>query len=171
MGAIAFEVYYMLKITEEFLNNNNLQQTEDIDSLLDLADLVRQLIDEKCCCDICHVICYTVKNGFYEAFSWIMGLLQEELEKDSGLDDFECDLGKSIPDYDGFIQNLQVELNALNNDVETISDENGEVQSFFNIFTYKTGFKNIYLISLENFDTKDNDFIKYKLSFERKGRI
>jgi hypothetical protein len=98
-----------------------------------------------------------------------MEILQEEFDKQDScaLDDFVCRLGKSIPDYDAFSEKLQVDFRALKNDIETMLDENKEVQSFFNILTYQTKFKNIYLVTLENFDTKDNDFIQYRLSFQR----
>lgn len=46
-------------------------------------------------------------------------------------------------------------------------DEHGEVESFFNNFTYRTRYKNICLLTSENFDTRDNDFIQYKLRFSR----
>ena len=49
--------------------------------------------------------------------------------------------------------------------METVRDEHGEVISFFNILTYPTAYKNIFFISSENFDTKDNDYVLYKLSF------
>ena len=45
-------------------------------------------------------------------------------------------------------------------------DHDGEVQSFFNILTYKTAYPNIFLTTEENFDTKDNDFIRYRLLFK-----
>ena len=38
---------------------------------------------------------------------------------------------------------------------------------FFNILTYRTAYPNIFLVTEENFDTKDNDFIRYKLLFRR----
>ena len=41
----------------------------------------------------------------------------------------------------------------------------GEVQSFFNILTYRTSYESVFLITEENFDTKDNDYIRYKLLF------
>lgn len=37
----------------------------------------------------------------------------------------------------------------------------------FNIFVYKTGYDHVRLVSSENFDTKDNDYIQYKLLFTR----
>ena len=158
-----------MKKLEEFFLDNDLQDPEDIDSLLVLADLARQMICEKRYSDISELILYTVENDYYEAFSWIMAILQEEFEKKEGfsLEDFYCDIGRSITDYTEFIDRLQVDFNVLENDVETVFDENGEVQSFFNIFKYKTTYNNIFLVSSENFDTKDNDFILYKLLFLR----
>ena len=63
------------------------------------------------------------------------------------------------------MRRLQIDLKAIGNDVETIADHNGEVQSFFNILTYNTAYENVFLVTEENFDTKDNDFIRYKLLF------
>ena len=82
------------------------------------------------------------------------------------LADFECLLGRSIPNFNDFMQILKANADPVSNEVETVSDENGETKSFFNILTYKTGFANIYLVSSENFDTKDNDYIQYRLLFK-----
>ena len=79
---------------------------------------------------------------------------------------FSCFIGKSIANYDKFIRRLQVDLKAIDNDTETVVDHNGEVQSFFNILIYKTAYMNIFLATEENFDTKDNDFIRYNLLFK-----
>ena len=73
---------------------------------------------------------------------------------------------ESHPYVELFIKHLQVDLNAIDNDSETIIDHDGEVQSFFNNLTYKTAYNHIFLVTEENFDTKDNDFIRYKLLFK-----
>ena len=97
-----------------------------------------------------------------------MGIMQEVFGAEGcTLHDFECVLGKSIPDYDEFTARLQVDLTHPQNDTETVCDNNGEVTSFFNILVYETVYPNIRLVSCENFDTKDNDYIQYKLSFTR----
>ncbi len=97
-----------------------------------------------------------------------MAALQEEFDKKENccLKSFSCFLGKSITNYDEFIRRLQVDLRAIDNDAETVLDHEGEVQSFFNILTYRTAYENIFLTTEENFDTKDNDFIRYKLLFK-----
>ena len=69
--------------------------------------------------------------------------------------------------YDRLIERLQVDLSAPQNGMKTVCDHHGEVESFFNILVYETGFRNIRFISSENFDTKDNDYVQYKLSFAR----
>ena len=155
-------------MTEHFLQNNNLRDPDDIDSLLELADLLRQHIADALYSDVSRLINYTVEHSYYEAFSWCMGILQEAFEcDDCDLSDFLCVLGKSIPDYDAFSEKLQVDFSCPTNDTETVCDQNGEVTAFFNILTYPTGYRNIYLVSCENFDTKDNDYIQYKLLFSR----
>lgn len=155
-----------MDMTEKFLNSNNLHDADDMDSLLELADLLRQAIANARYSDITRLICYTVEHGYYEAFSWCVGILQEVFEDtDCALEPFECPLGKSIPDYDEFTARLQADFSQPENDTETVCDKNGEVTSFFNILRYKTGYKNIRLVSCENFDTKDNDYIQYKLLF------
>ena len=161
------ERHETMRSLDELFRKNNLKDPEDIDALLELADMVSLLIHGERYPDIERLVSYTVSNDFYEAFSWIMALLQEEFEKEenSGLNDFTCFIGKSIANYNEFIERLNVDFNVTNNDVETTLDNNGEVQSFFNIFTYNTIYKNIFLITAENFDTKDNDFIQYKLLF------
>lgn len=157
-----------MDMIEKFLQNNNLQDAEDIDSLIELASLVRELISNNQCTHINSIINYTLERGYYEAFSWCMGILQEELEKENyEIKNFECLIGKSIPNYDEFIERLQVDFKACDNGLETVCDDNGEVESFFNILVYKTRYENIYLVSSENFDTKDNDFVQYKLSFTK----
>ena len=57
-----------MDILENFLQNNNLQDEEDIDSLLDCASLVRELVCEKQYADINRVINYTIEKSYYEAF-------------------------------------------------------------------------------------------------------
>lgn len=149
---------------ERFLQNNDLRDPEDFDALLALADLVRQLMAENRQEALGRVIRYTLERGCPEAFSWCLDLLQEGLEQpDSGLTGFEIPLGGAIPDFDGFLERLGADLRPCGLDTETILDTHGEVESFYNILIYKTAYPNILLVSAENFDTKDNDFIQYKL--------
>lgn len=145
-----------MRTPEELLRENNLKDPEDIDSLLELAEITFQMIRDERYSDIELLINYTVSNEYLEAFSWIMAALQEEFDKkeNCGLKDFSCFIGKSIANYDEFIKRLQVDLQAIDNDSETIMDHDGEVQSFFNILTYKTAYSNIFLTTEENFDTK-----------------
>ena len=161
-----------MEMIEQFINSNNLHDAEDIDSLLELATIVRTLINDNRQVEINRILQYTMEHSFYEAFTWCMGLLQEALEnKECALQNFEFVIGKTIPNYDEFIERLQVDFRALDNGLETVCDNNGEVESFFNILVYKTGYKNIYLISSENFDTKDNDYVQYKLSFTKSNLL
>ena len=157
-----------MRSLEELLRVNNLNNPDDIDALLELAEITGLMIREERYSAIELLINYTLSSEFFEAFSWIMAALQEEFEKgeDCGLKNFTCFIGKSISNYDEFIKRLQVDLNAIDNDSETIMDHDGEVQSFFNILTYKTAYNNVFLNTEENFDTKDNDFIRYKLLFK-----
>ena len=74
-------------------------------------------------------------------------------------------MGRRIANYDEFVSNLQVDFNSIKNYIEKIYDKNGEVEAFFNVMVYKTCFENVFLVSSENFDNKDNDYIQYKLSF------
>lgn len=152
-----------------FIQNDHLSDPDDLDALIEVADLTRQLIGERAYTDLSRLIVYTVSGGFFEAFSWIMAILQEEFGTAEGcrLEDFSCGIGRAIPNYNEFIDRLQVDLNVLDNDVKAIPDENGEIQSFFNIFTYRTMYENIFFVSAENFDTKDNDYIQYMLLFSK----
>lgn len=156
-----------MRTPEELLRTNNLNNPEDIDALLELAEITGQMIREKRYPEIELLINYTISNEYYEAFTWMMAALQEEYDRkeNCGLKDFTCFIGKSIVNYDEFIRRLQVDLRAIDNDAETVMDHDGEVQSFFNILTYRTAYQNIFLTTEENFDTKDNDFIRYKLLF------
>lgn len=153
---------------DKFLQANSLHDPDDIDSLIELASITRELIDSRQYDCLESIINYTLQHRYHEAFCWCIGILQETLEKeDCSLDSFECVLGQSIPDYDEFIARLQVDLNACINGTETVYDSTGEATSFFNILVYNTGYRNIRLVSSENFDTKDNDFVQYRLSFFR----
>lgn len=158
---------------EKWIQNNHLQDPDDIDALLETADLTRQLIHDGDYTGINTMINFTIRNNLFEGFSWIMDLLQEEFEKIEGyeLADFICDIGKSIECFDEFAKRLQVDFNVQRNDVEKVYDEHGEVESYYNNLTYKTKYGNIYLITSENFDTRDNDFILYKLLFSREKGI
>ncbi len=158
----------MVKLVEQFFRSNPVQDENDIDSLLELASFLRQLIAEEQYPAINQVIRYTIEQGCGEAFSWCMAILQEELEKeDSPLAGFDCALGKSIPHYDDLVELLQVDFNDCRNDLEKIYDSYGEVEAFFNILVYGTGYDNIHFVSAENFDTRDNDFVQYKLLFTK----
>ena len=157
-----------MRSLEELISANNLKDPEDVDALLELADVTGQLIRDQEYSDLELLINYTVGSGYYEAFSWIMAMLQEEFDRkeNCSLKSFSCFLGRSVANYDEFIRRLQVDLRAIDNDAETIMDRDGEVQSFFNILTYRTAYANVFLSTEENFDTKDNDFIRYKLLFK-----
>ena len=155
-----------MRSLDELLKENNLKDPDDIDALLELAEIMGKLIGDEQYSDMEILINYTISSEYYEAFSWIVAALQEEYEKEScRLKNFTCFIGKSIANYDEFINRLQVDLKAIDNDSETMVDHDGEVQSFFNILKYKTAYPNVILITEENFDTKDNDFIRYKLQF------
>lgn len=152
--------------TEQFLQNHDLQNSDNIDSFIELSSWVRQLIHSSRHAELARIIRHTVEHSCFEAFTWCMEILQEEFEKEShSLQDFECIIGRSIPDYDEFLKRLQVDLSIYENGFETVCDSNGEVESFFNNLIYKTRYKNIRLASSENFDTKDNDYVQYKLIF------
>ena len=154
---------------EQFLQNNNLQDPDDFEALLEMASLVRTLIADRQYADINRIIFYTLEQSCYEVFSWCMEILQEDLEREScEIESFDCMLGRSVPNFDAFAEVLQVDFKASSNDIETVLDRHGEAESFFNILVYKTKYTNIYLVSSENFDTKDNDFVQYKLSFVRR---
>ncbi len=157
-----------MTMIETFLQDHDSQNFEDLDLLIELASLVRELIADALYPDINRIIGYTVEHGHYEAFSWCMGLLQEAFDQEDGaLNTFECILGRSIPNYDEFTGNLQVDFTQPRNDLETVCDQSGEVTSFFNILIYHTGYRHVYFVSSENFDTKDNDYVQYKLLFSR----
>ena len=156
-----------MRSLEELLRANNLADPDDIDALLELAEITRQAIRTEHYGGIELLIDHTVRSGCLEAFSWIMAALQEEYDRAENcrLKEFTCRIGSSIANYDAFLRRLQVDLKAIDNDVEAVTDPHGEVQSFFNILTYKTAYRSVFLISEENFDTMDNDFIRYKLRF------
>lgn len=157
-----------MDILEKFMQTNNLKDSDDLDALLECASLVRELTGKKQYDDICRIIVYTIEKGYYEAFSWTAAILQEEFEKENcALENFCCDLGKKISCYDEFVETLQVDFSSISNEIEKVYDENGEVCAFFNVMVYRTAFENIFLVSSENFDNRDNDYIQYRLSFAK----
>ena len=121
---------------KDLLHGGRLKDAEDIEALLDLADLMREAVGCEKYPEIREIINYCVENGCFEALSWTMEILQEEFSKaeECRLEDFDCELGMAISHYNDFVQQLGIELNVLTNEVETIRDDNGEVQSFFKIF-------------------------------------
>ena len=135
-----------------------LEKPEDLEVLLEIADAVRSFSDQGRREDIAGLIRYTIRFGYHEALYWILGILEE-----GALGGFECPIGRTIPDYEDFIRRLGVDLRAFQNDVVQVRDENGEVQSFFNIIRYQTAFDHIDLVTRENFDARDNDYIEYWL--------
>ena len=158
-----------MNMPEDILRNIDPEDPDDMDFLLEIADLTRQLITGRKYEDINALINCTIRNGYNEAFSWIMELLQEEFGKkeDHDLAGFSCDIGRSVANFDEFAERLQIDFHVLEHDVEKVLDEHGEEQSFFNNFTYRTRYDNIFLISSENFDPKDNDYIQYRLVVRR----
>lgn len=149
-----------MELREQIRGEFPIDDPEDMDTLLEFAELVRDAVAEKRHDDICRAIRYTVGNSYYEAFCWALGILEETCDQ---LGYFECDIGRSIPDYNEFVSRLGVQPDACGNDVDPVRDENGEIQAFFNIIRYKTGFEHIGLVTLENFDARDNDYIQYRL--------
>ena len=153
-------------IPESFFQNNRLADPDDIDALLELAEMTRGLIAQRDHAGLERLAGYAAENGLCEAFSWIMGLVQEELEENScRLESFSCDLGESIGAFDAILGVLEMDWTALRSDAVKVFDANGEVRSFCNIFTYRTRYPNIFAVSCESFDTLDNDHIRYKLLF------
>ena len=153
-----------MDLYEQCLHIDKLQDPDDLDALLKLADLTRRMIHNSQHEDIGRLIQYTIDKAYFEAFSWIMAILEESCGRGGCVArSFSCKLGRSINGYDEFLRRLQVDLHAMSNEVEKEYDENGEVCAFNNICIYKTGFEGIFLITAEEFDTKDNDRIEYSL--------
>ena len=152
-----------MELFEQIQKDLPLEDPEDMDTLLEFADLVRSALEKRRFEKIGALIRYTVSHGYHEALFWALGIAQEHRERMAVDSEIVCTLGRLIPDYSGFISRLGVDLNGFSNDVEPIRDENGEIQSFYNIIRYETCFSRIALVTSENFDAKDNDFIEYRL--------
>ena len=152
-----------MELLEQIKKNFPLDEPEDMDTLLEFADLVRSALEKRQFEDLGVLVRYTVSNGYHEALYWTLGIVQEHRDCMAGEPEIVCTIGRLIPDYSAFISRLGVNLNAFSNDVEPIRDENGEIQSFYNIIRYETCFSHIALVTSENFDAKDNDFIEYRL--------
>ena len=145
-----------MDMAEAFFEKLRPAGPEDMDSLLQLADLTREL--------------GAVEKQYYEALSWVLAILQEAFGRPEGApEDFSCELGRALPGFSELTERLGVDFRVLKNEAEAVRDGSGEVRSFFHIFTYRTAYDNIYLVSSENFDLRDNDFIRYSLLFTRRG--
>ena len=147
---------------EEFLKDKNLTNIECIDDFLELSDYTRNLVLKKEYEKLSKLINYIVENGFFEALSWVISIIEENCNED-----LLCNFGNKINNYDKFVNALKVEVDPYISTIKKITEKYGEVESFFNILIYKTKYNGIFLISMENFDTKDNDFIQYKLLFTK----
>jgi len=147
-----------MKDVEEFLKDKNLNNIEYIDDFLELSDYTRNLVLKKEYEKLSELINQIVENEFFEALSWVISILEENCNEDLG-----CNFGNKINNYEKFVDVLKVEVEPYISTIKKITEKYGEVESFFNILIYKTKYNGIFLISMENFDNKDNDFIQYKL--------
>ena len=145
---------------------------DDIYAVCELADYTRELVTSKEYEKIAELVRYILDNGLYEAFNWVISAIQEQYAKEQDENEscekgFSINLGRVIKDYDEVIKIIEAEENACESTAQSITDRYGEVESFFNIQIRKTKNNNMYLVSAENFDVRDNDFILYKLLFTR----
>jgi hypothetical protein len=143
---LVFQVpsYTPRKMCEEFFMHIKEQITKRISDyssatgilfkpLTKIAIVHPSKLGEEYVAELCRLIKYTVKNGCFEAFSWIMAILQEEFEQPegTGMKDFSCELGRSIPHYNEFTRFLQVDFNAIRNDRNFCNIYNNPVNSIF----------------------------------------
>lgn len=150
------------------LKSNN---CEDLEDLLHLADYTREVIGKKEKSDLNKIIKFVIQNDCCEAMSWVLEIIQENIEKSDFLENYSCKLGRQINQYNNFIENMNIKMQPIFNDIKKVNnDEYNEVNSFYNIQTYETRYRNIFLVSSENFDNKDEDFIEYKIVFSKKIR-
>lgn len=159
----------MFSTLEGFLDTSDTAPAGDTDFLLAVAELVRSLLAEREFPSLGRLIRHEADRGFYEALSWTMDLVQEAYEHDESMPPCVCELGRSVPGFGMFEQTLGTAADAVKNEIKKKTDGNGEVQEFFNICVYPTQHENIFLVSSENFDTRDNDYISYSLLFTREG--
>lgn len=153
----------VIDMMEQVLQDLPLAEPEELDTLLEVAETVRELIRERREQELSALIQYTIRHRYYEAFVWAIGILEECFGNDASMSEMRLELGSVIPDFREFMSRLQVDLRAVGNDVQTVPDEHGEIQSFFNILHYKTGFEHLELVTSENYDARDNDYIRYLL--------
>ena len=157
-----------MKEVEEFLKGKNLLNSDEIDDFLELSDYTRELISNGEYKKIGELIKTVLNCKYFEAFSWITSILQENYgDEKCNIKDFLCNLGRKIDNYDEFTNVLGIETEPYTTTMKTIEGKDGEIQSFYNILMLKTNCKATYLVSMENFDTKDNDFRQYKLLFTK----
>ena len=110
-----------MDICSYIAGSDPLEEPEDLEVLLEIAEAVRSFSDQGRREDIAGLIRYTIRFGYHEALYWILGILEE-----GAIGGFECPIDRTIPDYEEFIRRLGVDLRAFQNDVVQVRDENGE---------------------------------------------
>lgn len=157
-----------MKEVEEFLNGKNLLNSDEIEDFLELSDYTRELISNGEYGKVGELVKTVLSSKYFEAFSWVTSILQEKYgDEKCNIKDFSCNLGRKIDNYDEFTNVLGIDPEPYTTTMKTITGKDGEIQSFYNILILKTNYTGTYLVSMENFDTKDNDFIQYKLLFTK----
>ena len=153
-----------MELQDQIRQNLPVADPEDMEFLLEYAELLRMALENGDRDAVSVLLRYALEHSFHEAFYWAAGIMEEVCgQPEVSLAGYECDLGKHIPDFNSFITRLGVDLNAFENDIRQVFDEQGEGQSFFNIIRYRTAFDHIELGTSENFDARDNDYIQYML--------
>lgn len=155
-----------MKELKDFLSEVDLSNIGDMETLFAISDITRDLIDKHQYDAIGELIKQILEKKNFEALTWVVSIIQESFSKQKekkNIKDFSIKIGREIENFDEFIKTMNIQQNPYDSSIQKILDKNGEVQSFFNILIYKTQYDNVYLVSAENFDTRDNDFIQYKL--------
>ena len=111
-----------MTLWNRMLQDIPLEEPEELDTLLEFADLVRETLQRGQVQELSELIRYTIRHSHYEAFYWALGILEEVFGSDDSIPELRIGLGRSIPDYREFISRLQVDFNAVGNDVLTRRD-------------------------------------------------
>ena len=159
-----------------FLDTHPLNDPEDMVSLLAAADFVRGLLTEGRREEVCDLLRHVIGENCFDALTWVIETVQESFVEEKGstgdgtedeitVPDLVCEIGRSVNDYDGFVACLGVSNDPVQSDAVKVYGSDGEVQSFFYVSAYETAYDALYLVTMENVDTMDNDYILYQLLF------
>jgi len=141
------------------------EDPDNLDVLFELTDLLDKIFQQMDfqALEKLSIGIISVQNR--SAFEWLINIIEEKFSNLNEKRNISLRLGKQINGYDTFIEMIGIEKDTEPIEIEIISIPGLHIESFFNINAYKTKFNDMFLVTAENFDSFDVDFIQYRLVF------